>query len=32
VPNDDTTLRDDEDPLEDFFAPLDPGEGETPEP
>jgi segregation and condensation protein B len=32
VPNDDTTLRDDEDPLEDLFPPLDPGESETPEP
>jgi segregation and condensation protein B len=32
VPNDDTTLREDEDPLEDLFPPLDPGESGTPEP
>ncbi len=27
VPSDDATLREDEDPLEDLFAPLDPGGG-----
>jgi segregation and condensation protein B len=32
VPDDDSTLRDDEDPLEDFFAPVDSGEGDIQEP